>query len=270
MTEIEQQITAALNDEAIGSEKLGKLITDTEIAIAAAEKAAEAERAKALDPMLSPDPAQARQAMENAEFAVQRLRTLLPRLQQRHRQVAGAEEYAAWAVTFDALKPKHAAAGVKLRAVYTEFEAKLVEALTEARAVDAEVRRVANTKPYKLPQANGDGRSLPTVECAARGLPGINSQFSIMTIKLPAFGEQAKLAWPPFETPLAVQVAAAMTPRADSRLYGPDWWQVQQERAQAAREQQHREQRQQEAEALANYRGPKWWEGEKPDPERAA
>ena len=55
------------------------------------------------------------------------------------------------------LKPKHAAAADKLKAIYTEFEAQLVEVLPEAKAVDAEVHRVGNAKPHHLPQANGDG-----------------------------------------------------------------------------------------------------------------
>jgi hypothetical protein len=268
---IEQRITAALNNRAAKSDALAELIVETEAAIAAAEKGAEAERAKALDPMRSPDPAQARQAMEDAEFAVQRLRSVLPRLQQRHQQVAGAELYAEWGQQFDALIPRHKAAAERLRTIYQKVEAELIPALVEARAVDAEVRRVANAKPYHLAQSNNDGRKLPTVECAARGLRGVIPEFSLLQIKLPAFDKPNQLAWPPYELPLAVQVAASMVPVAsDPRSFTGDWWQVQQERAQAAREQQQRAQQEQQAEALKNYRGPKWWEGEKPDPERAA
>jgi hypothetical protein len=123
---IEQRITAALTSQDIKSDALAELIVETEAAIAAAEKAAEAERSRALDPLQSPDADAAHAAMLSAEFAVQRLHTMLPRLQQRHRQVAGAEEYAAWAATFDALKPKHAGAASKLKAIYTEFVPKLV------------------------------------------------------------------------------------------------------------------------------------------------
>ena len=149
----------------------------------------------------------------------------------------------------------------KLRAIYTEFQDKLVKALTEAKQVDAEVRRVANAKPHHLPQANGDGRNLPSVECAARGITGLSPDFSLMTMKLPAFDAPNQLAWPPYEVPLAVQVAASMVPIAtDPRQYTGDWWKVQQERAQAIREQQQREQQERQAEADANYHGPRWWE----------
>ena len=101
----EERISAALTNRDIKADTLAGLITETEAAIAAAEQAAEAERAKALDPLQSPDADAAHAAMQSAEFAVRRLHTMLPRLQQRHRLVASAEEYAAWAATFEALKP---------------------------------------------------------------------------------------------------------------------------------------------------------------------
>jgi hypothetical protein len=166
-----------------------------------------------------------------------------------------------WAATFDQLKPKHAAAAAKLKAIYTEFADELIEALTEAKQVDAEVRRVSAVKPYNLPQANNDGRNLPTVECAARSLASVSPDFSLMVMKVPAFDKPNQLAWPPYETPLAVQVAASMVPVAtDPRQYTGDWWQVQRERAQAAREQQQREQQERQAEIDGNYHGPRWWE----------
>ena len=51
----------------------------------AADKTEEEERTKALDPALSPDPKAARQAMEDAAFTRDRLKTLLPRLEARYR-----------------------------------------------------------------------------------------------------------------------------------------------------------------------------------------
>jgi len=50
----------------ITSADLTTLIAETETAIVAAEAAAETERAKALDPLTSPDPVKARQVMDNA------------------------------------------------------------------------------------------------------------------------------------------------------------------------------------------------------------
>ena len=59
-----------------------------------------------------------------------------------------------------------------------------------------------------------------------------------MTMKLPAFDEPNQLAWPPYEVPLAVQVAASMVPVAsDPRMYTDDVA-GSAERAQATRDQQ--------------------------------
>ena len=107
---LEQRIVDALSTKEMTAEALAALVAETEAAIATAAKTAAGERIKALDPVLSPDPVRARKAMEDAAFAAERLRTQLPRLQKRYQQVADAEEYAAWATTFDRLKPKHAAA----------------------------------------------------------------------------------------------------------------------------------------------------------------
>ena len=61
---------------------------------------------------------------------------------------------------------------------------------------------------------------LPTVEAAARALPGVSPDFSLMTMKLPAFDTPNQLVWPPYEMPLAVQVVASMVPIAsDPRQY---------------------------------------------------
>ena len=99
------------------------------------------------------------------------------------------------------------------------------------------------------------------MELAARGLSSVSHDFSIMQLKLPIFDEANKLAWPPYEVPLALQLVANMNPIAtDPRTHTAEWWKVQQERAQAAREQQQREQREQQAEADANFHGPRWWE----------
>jgi predicted transcriptional regulator len=74
-SELEKKIATALADQEIASSNLAVLIAETETAIAAADQAAEAEREKALDPALSPDPKAAREAIVAAEFARDRLRT---------------------------------------------------------------------------------------------------------------------------------------------------------------------------------------------------
>ena len=115
MSDLEHRISAALGDEAVTSDTLSDLIQETDAAIIAADATAESERAKALDPTLSPDPKAAREAMQAAEFARDRLRTVLPRLQKRYERVAGAERKAAWVEQYDAIKLEHDAAVADLK-----------------------------------------------------------------------------------------------------------------------------------------------------------
>ena len=255
---IEQQIANALNGAASSADKLAQLISETEAAMAAAELAAAAARIKALD--LTADPEQVLAVQRKAELTRDRLQAALPRLQARQQQVADAEEYGKWSRQFDALKPKHAAAAEKLRAIYTQFQDQLVEALVEAKQVDQEIRRIANLKPHHLPQANGDHRALPTVEAAARGLPSVPADFSLMQLKLPVFDAPNQLAWPPYEIPLAVQVARSMVPvSGDPRQFTDRWHEVAAEKAQAARQQRLREQQEEQARIDADPRADQWW-----------
>jgi hypothetical protein len=267
MSNLEQRIAKALNGSSnLNSQALSQLLVDTERAIAAAEQAAAQQRVKALDPLQSPDLAAARQALADAEFAAQRLQSLLPKLQARLNAVHASENYREWAAKFEQLVPRHRAAAARLKAIYQQVEAELVPALTEAKQVDQELARIANAKPYHLPQANGDNRTLPTVECTARGVSSVNPDFSLMNVKLPAFDKPNQLAWPPYEVPLALQLAVPTL--GDPRSYTGEWWRVQQERRQAARQQQQREQDERQAEADAAYQGPRWWT--KPDRNGAA
>jgi hypothetical protein len=73
---------------------------------------------------------------------------VLPRLQQRHDKVHRAEVKAAWVAEYDALVPCIDALAEEMRDTYCELVPKLVDILTRARVLDAEVRRVRSAKPY--------------------------------------------------------------------------------------------------------------------------
>ena len=98
MLNLEQRIAAALADEAT----------------------AEEERTKAMDPALSPDPKAARVAMDDAAFAVNRLRTLLPRLKKHSLHIQYAEAHTRWLETHEAVKAKRDAAAEELKVLYPE------------------------------------------------------------------------------------------------------------------------------------------------------
>jgi hypothetical protein len=221
MSSLETRIAAALKMPDVTSAALDTLITEVAAASAAADAELATTRKRALDPIASPDIHKAKAAVEIAEFASDRLKSLLPRLEQRLRQVSEQEAYAAWAAEFDALPPRHAAAAAQLRAIYCEFAPKLMDALLTAQDVDDEVRKVMAAKPVLLSQSNGDGRNLPTVELSARNLKTIAQGCSLMKdLKIPLWDSPSVLAWPPSQIPFAVQYVESMRfPAGPS----PDW-----------------------------------------------
>jgi len=235
----EYRIALAFKADDVNSSDLAALIEETEVAAANANEAATKAREQALDPVVSPDAAKARTAMEDAAFTRDRLRTVLPRLQSRLQQVHLHERYSRWLAEFERVRPRHDAAVARLKTVYLEFENKLVDALNEAQEVDAEVKRLGSVKPYDEPSANGDGCNLLTVEIAARGITeiGLYGHSIMKDLKLPDFSEPTKLAWPPPTPSLAVQVAASMIQRPH---LGANWASEREERAQAVREEHER------------------------------
>jgi len=63
------------------------------------------------------------------------------------------------------------------------------------------------------------------------------------------------VAWPsprPFN-------AALFAPAPYDPRYSGDWWKAKEEEARAMRERHEREAAEQEAKALENYHGPRWW-----------
>ena len=209
MLNLEQRIAAALADEATASTAISELLQETDAAIIAADATAEEERAKAMDPALSPDPKAARAAMEYATFAADRLRTLQPRLQNYHERVARAERKTAWIKQYDTIKPEHDALVAELKDTYGELETKMVDLLSRLRAFDARARALMQTKPFPESGEPDDGRRLLPVECAARGVSGFGPQDLSLdrNLVLPDFNKRGARAWPPFELPLGALLA---------------------------------------------------------------
>ena len=104
---LEQRIATAFAATDITSDDIAGLVIEVDGAILAADKAAEAEREKALDPIASPDATKARDAMLSGEFARDRLRTVLPRLQARYEEVTAAEYQVRWQADYEAVKAQH-------------------------------------------------------------------------------------------------------------------------------------------------------------------
>jgi hypothetical protein len=122
---LEDRISAALTDH-ITSSDLKALIGEAQEAIIAADASAEHERARALDLVISPDATQARDAMENAAFTRDRLRTVLPRLQARLKVVEAAEYLVRWEPDFKRVEAQRDALASEMRETYPVAVAQLI------------------------------------------------------------------------------------------------------------------------------------------------
>jgi hypothetical protein len=226
-TTLEQQIASALSSDT-KSDVIALLITEVETAIIAADKAAEAEREKALDPLASPDAAKARAVMEEAAFVRDRLRTVLPRLQERLQQVQAAEYAARWQADFEQVEGQRDELAQEYAATYPSLVAQLVDLFSRAEAIDMDVSRVNGSAPA------GERRRLAVVELAARNLDSFSAADPSITkaVQLPDWEHSAKTAWPP---PRPFDPSWFAPSPADPRCSG-DWWQVKEEEARALRE----------------------------------
>jgi hypothetical protein len=213
MSTLEERIAAALSDS-ITSPDLAALIAETEESIAVADTTAESERVKALDPIASPDPVKARAAMEDAAFTRDRLRTVLPRLHARLKQVK-AEEYAArWEAEYEKVKVVRDELAAEMREVYPAAVAQLADLFARIAECDRECSRVDGTA------AVGELRRLRRVELAARGVEGLLQPdvYIAEMLRLPFFWRDSGpiYAWPPPEETPARQIALGMLAREEA------------------------------------------------------
>ena len=196
MDTLEHRIASALSAAAITSSELAALIQETEAAIVEADTVAEQERLKALDTVRSPNAAEARRAMEDAQFACDRLRTALPRLQESFNKVAAEEAYNNWVITaYEPVKAERDGAAAELRSLYAPFVVKMADLLLRIEQIDSAIRRVNDTRP-RCESADGDGRHLQSVETEARGAGRLNETLISRDLKLPHWRPGDGYAWP--------------------------------------------------------------------------
>jgi hypothetical protein len=155
MDTLEQRIAAAfgVGDTPTAAE-LGELIAEATAAAAAADKVADEERKKALDPAAVVDAQAASVAIMTAELTRDRLQAALPRLQRRQKEVALQERYDRWVADYEAVKAKRDAAAAELYVLYAPFVVKMTDLLLQIEQIDAEVQRLSRTTPTR-PMATG-------------------------------------------------------------------------------------------------------------------
>jgi hypothetical protein len=193
MKTLEQRISTALTDDNSESSVIAALIEETETAIGAADEKAKMEQERVFDPLASPDPKAAREAVQAAEFMQTWLRSALLRLQGRLRETQEREHRAKWYAEYAALKAKRDALAAEFRDVYTELETKVVDLLVRMAANDAEISNLHSAR------SSGVKLHLLEAELVARGLERFTRDVPSITkeLKLPAFEPGRPPAWPP-------------------------------------------------------------------------
>jgi hypothetical protein len=226
---LEERIDFALQpDAAVTSVELAALIEEAEDGIAKAEKK------RAIDQTLSLDPAAARQAIADATFAADRLRTLLSKLQARYQQVRDDEERTAWLAELDALKPERDALAEELREVYPDAVTKIVDLFVRITENDKALSERLQGRP-----AGVMGRLL-SAELHARGLDSFsNNMPSLLTAVHLIDLDTGRQIWPPPQPSMAAAFAAIAMP-SYGRRFSADWWKDNERRAAAQRVEQQR------------------------------
>jgi hypothetical protein len=193
--------------------------------------------------------------MAAAEFDRDRLCTVLPRLRARYQEVMAREEFDQWRADYEVLKVKRDALAAELCEVYPRAVAQFADLFTRIADNDEELSRLHQARP------SGVALHLLGAELAARNLGSFSTADPSITkvVQLPDWTNSAKMAWPPPRLTDPTRFASAPF----DRRYSGDWWQVKEEEARALRERQEREGKEQEAKALENYHGLRWWEGKR-------
>jgi hypothetical protein len=142
---IEQRACFALTD-AIDASTLHSLIDDVAAGINTAEQLAAVEKERALDPTQSPDPHEARQAAEDAAFMANRLRTILPRLQQRYTEQQQAEHTQAWRKRYTALQSERDQLSAEFE-TYLPLAMQMANLFARADALDNRIRDLNVASP---------------------------------------------------------------------------------------------------------------------------
>jgi hypothetical protein len=149
--------------------------------------------------------------MQAAEFSRDRLRTVLPRLQAKHKKVKEQEHAVAWTADYGVVKARRDAVAQQLRERYPTIIAELVALMADIVATDREVDRVNAAATY------GDYPRLRGVELTARGLDRLlRPDISIMEeLRLPNFTRGAGeplLAYPLPQPNFAVEFVNSIPP----------------------------------------------------------
>jgi hypothetical protein len=248
---LEQKIIAALADANITTVTLNELLDATENGIEEAKRDAARQRELAFDPVLSPDPKAAREALDDSAILVGRLQTLQTRLERRLATAIAAEQHASWLKDYNEVMAKRDAAAEEFKE-YPELVNQLLDLLHTARQVDVECDRVNGEAPQ------GEPRRLLGVELTARNL-------KIFSISQPKISDRIalpdaqgdRMLWPPPQLNPTV-----FAPHPPNPHFSADWGLIREQQEQQVREQAVRDGEEREQSAIEAQRqsgAPVWW-----------
>ncbi len=226
---LEQRISDALqSDAAATSADVAALIEEAEAAIAKANKECAVEQTLALDPKA------ARQAIDDATFAANRLRTLVSKLEARYEEVLYQEQAAAWLSEHDTLRCERDALSEELRTVYPDIVSKIIDLFARMTANNEALSALHRARPPGVKQ------HLLSAELHARRLDSFSRDTpSLLTSVCLVDWDSGRQAWPPQKPAMASAVAAAMV-AASSRRFSGDWWKESEQGAARQRAEQQR------------------------------
>jgi hypothetical protein len=145
---LERKISTALAANAqTTASNLAAWVRETEAAIIAADAAAAREKERAFDPALTPDPVKARQAMEDAQFAANRPRTLRPRLVQRWQEAQSREEAARYSDKCAELQAETEALEQDFDRLYRDCAGRIIGAFQSIREFRSRTSRELGPPP---------------------------------------------------------------------------------------------------------------------------
>jgi hypothetical protein len=217
---LEERIDTALQPgAAVTSADLTALIEEVETDIAKADQGW-----RTVDQTPSPDPVAARQAIIDATLAANRLRPLLPELQERYEQVHEreqaaewrAEREAAWLTKHDALKRERDALAEELRELYPDAVSKIVDVFDRIAVNNEALAERHRDRPAGMEQ------HLVSAELHARGRDSFSRDTPSLLASVHLVDwETGRQICPP-QRPSMTSAFAAMVP-AHPRSFTADW-----------------------------------------------
>ena len=215
---IEQRIVTILNNEKSSAAEIAEIVREAESAAQTADQAVEAERAKAMDVVRSPNVEAAHRAVAEAVLARERLLALLAKLCMKLSEAQAAEAQERWLVEFNRVKQKRDEAAAAFRR-YRERSQEIAYLFALAAEIDREIDHLNANAPYGVHQR------LRYVENEARDVEFSRDRPSLAaTVELRDWDNSGRLLWPQrhFGSLAAAFAQSMITPAVGARWSEPE------------------------------------------------